>query len=151
MREVRIVKRTTAGSSLLLLSCGPGEGRSGLLASLEALQRPFDLDGVTWLGIPAELPAHLLLSAFLAVVVAWLWRPRGAVVLIGSLIVLKEGLDLAIICLYEPLRWTYLSDSLLDVVVSFAGIAIGLLGVARMRRDGWGGEGGSGSPPLSRL
>ncbi len=131
----RILRSTTIGAALVFLSCGRSVERSTVISFLEAVQRPFDLHDVTVLGIPAELPAHLLLSALLAAVLAWLWRPRWAFVLIGALIVVKEVWDLAIVTLYEPLTWTYMSDSVQDVAVSIAGVGIGLLGVAWVRRD----------------
>ncbi len=135
MSENRILRPAAIGAALVFLSCGRSVERSTVISFLEAVQRPFDIHDVTVLGIPAELPAHLLLSALLAAVLAWLWRPRWAFVLIGALIVVKEVWDLAIVTLYEPLTWTYMSDSVQDVAVSIAGVGIGLLGVAWIRRD----------------
>ncbi len=150
MRKNRILRLAAIGAASVLLSCGRSVERSTVISFLEALQRPFDLHDVTVLGIPAELPTHLLLSALLAAVLAWLWRPRGACLLIGALIVVKEALDLAIITLYEPLTWTYVSDSVLDVVVSAAGLGIGLLAavLARRTRDSAGSEGSGGNTPV---
>ncbi len=130
----RVISLAAIGAASVFLSCGRSVERSTVISFLEALQRPFDLHDVTVLGIPAELPTHLLLSALLAAVLAWLWRPRGACLLIGALIVVKEALDLAIITLYEPLTWTYVSDSVLDVVVSATGVGIGLLAAVLARR-----------------
>ena len=141
MRENRILRSTAIGASSVFLSCGRSVERSTVISFLEALQRPFDLHGMTVLGIPAELPAHLLLSALLAAVLAWLWRPRWACLLIGALIVVKEALDLAIIALYEPLTWTYVTDSVLDVAVSIAGVGIGLLSITWVRRHRGEGRG----------
>ena len=135
MSENRVSRSATICAAAVLLSCQRSVERSTVISFLEAVQRPFDLHDVTVLGIPAELPAHLLLSALLAAVLAWLWRPRWAFVLIGALIVVKEVWDLAIVTLYEPLTWTYMSDSVQDVAVSIAGVGIGLLGVAWIRRD----------------
>ena len=135
MSENRILRPAAIGAALVFLSCGRSVERSTVISFLEAVQRPFDIHDVTVLGIPAELPAHLLLSALLAAVLAWLWRPRWAFVLVGALIVVKEVWDLAIVTLYEPLTWTYMSDSVQDVAVSIAGVGIGLLGVAWIRRD----------------
>ena len=134
MSENRVSRSATICAAAVLLSCQRSVERSTVISFLEAVQRPFDLHDVTVLGIPAELPAHLLLSALLAAVLARLWRPRGACLLIGALIVGKEALDLAIITLYEPLTWTYASDSVLDVAVSIGGVGIGLLGVIWVRR-----------------
>ena len=150
MRENRILRSATIGAAAVLLSCGRSVERSTVISFLEAVQRPFDLHDVTVLGIPAELPAHLLLSALLAAVLAWLWRPRGACLLIGALIVVKEAVDLGIVALYEPLTWAYASDSVLDVVVSAAGVGIGLLAaiLARRTRDSAGSEGSGGNTPV---
>ena len=108
--------------------------RSGAISFLEAVQRPFDLHDRTWLGIPASLPAHLIISAVLAAALAWLWRPKAAGVLLGILILAKEAVDLMIIALYQPVTWAYASGSVVDVLVSVAGAALGLWGVTRVRR-----------------
>ena len=115
-------------------SCVGVVSRSGVISFLEAVQRPFDLHDRTWLGIPASLPAHLIISAVLAAALAWLWRPKAAGVLIGILILAKEAVDLMIIALYQPVTWAYASGSVVDVLVSVAGAALGLWGVTRVRR-----------------
>jgi alkanesulfonate monooxygenase SsuD/methylene tetrahydromethanopterin reductase-like flavin-dependent oxidoreductase (luciferase family) len=97
-----------------------------VLSFLEAVQRPFDLQDRTWLGMPAALPAHLIISALLAGALAWLWRPRAAGVLLGGLILAKEAVDLMIIALYQPVTWAYASGSVVDVLVSAAGAWLGL-------------------------
>lgn len=130
------MRSATIGAASVFLSCGRSEERSTVISFLEAVQRPFDLHDVTVLGIPAELPAHLLLSALLAAALAWWWRPLAAVLLIGVLIVVKEAVDLGIVALYEPVTWAYAEDSVLDVAVSIAGVAIGLLGVHWVRASG---------------
>ena len=78
----------------VLTSCAGVVSRSRVLTFLEAVQRPFDLNGQTWLGIPAPLPAHLIVSAFLAGALAWFWRPKAAGILSGVLILAKEAVDL---------------------------------------------------------
>ncbi len=138
----RVTGLAAIGAASISLSCGQSVEGSTLLSFLEALQRPFDLHDVTVLGIPAELPAHLLLSALLAAAVAWWWRPLAAALLIGSLIVIKEALDLGIVALYEPVTWAYAEDSVLDVAVSMAGAVIGLLAVHWVRRRREAGSGG---------
>ena len=100
--------------------------RSKVVSFLEALQRPFDLHDRTVLGIPAALLSHLILSAFLAGVLAWLWRPRAAGILVGILILAKEAVDLMIIALYQPVTWAYASGSVVDVLASLAGAGLGL-------------------------
>ena len=89
------VRRITRLVSLSLVSvcasCGSSLERSSLVSFLEAVQRPFDLTGVTLLGVPAEPPAHLLLSALLAGLLAWWWRPLGTTVLIGALALVARG------------------------------------------------------------
>ena len=49
-----------------LASCQGVVPQSKILSFLEAVQRPFDLQGRTWLGIPAALPAHVIVSVLLA-------------------------------------------------------------------------------------
>ena len=109
-----------------LTSCAGVVSRSRIISFLEAVQRPFDLHDRTWLGIPAALPAHFMVSAFLGGALAWLWRPKGAGVLVAILILAKEGVDLMIITLYQPLTWAYASGSVVDVLVSVAGASLGL-------------------------
>ncbi len=109
-----------------LTSCVGVLSRSRVLSFLEAVQRPFDLHDRTWLGIPAALPAHLIVSASLAGALAWLWRPKAAGVLLGILILTKEAVDLMIIALYQPVTWAYASGSVVDVLVSVAGMCLGL-------------------------
>jgi hypothetical protein len=79
-----------------------------------------------WLGIPVAVLAHLFVSALLAGVLAWLWRPKPAAVLLGVLILSKEAVDLMIIALYEPVTWAYASGSVVDVLASAAGAYLGL-------------------------
>ena len=117
-----------------LSSCGGVVSRSSVLRFLEAVQRPFDLNDQTWLGIPAPLLAHLIVSASLAGALAWLWRPRAAGILSGILILAKEAVDLMIIALYQPVTWAYASGSVVDVMVSFAGVGSGLWVAAYARR-----------------
>jgi hypothetical protein len=118
----------------LLASCVGAVSRSEVISFLEAVQRPFDLNDRTWLGIPAALPAHFIVSASLAGALAWFWRPKAAGVLVGILILAKEAVDLMIIALYQPVTWAYASGSVVDVLVSVAGAALGLWGVTRVRR-----------------
>ncbi len=118
----------------VLASCAGGVSRSRIISFLEAVQRPFDLHDRTWLGIPAELLAHLIVSASLAGAVAWFWRPKAAAVLLGILILTKEAVDLMIIALYQPVTWAYASDSVVDVLASVAGVFLGLWVDTRFRR-----------------
>ena len=117
-----------------MASCKGVVSRSMVLSFLEAVQRPFDLHDQTWLGIPAALPAHLIVSALLAGALTWLWRPKAAGILILILILAKEAVDLMIIALYEPLTWAYASGSVADVVASIAGAGLGLWVGTRARR-----------------
>ncbi len=118
----------------LLASCVGAVSRSEVISFLEAVQRPFDLNDRTWLGIPAALPAHLIVSASLAGALAWFWRPKAAGILLGILILAKEAVDLMIIALYQPVTWTYASGSVVDVLVSVAGVSLGLWVGTRSRR-----------------
>ena len=118
----------------VLASCVGGVSRSRIISFLEAVQRPFDLHDRTWLGIPAELLAHLIVSASLAGAVAWFWRPKAAAVLLGILILTKEAVDLMIIALYQPVTWAYASGSVVDVLASVAGASLGLWVGTRARR-----------------
>ena len=108
--------------------------RAKVLSVLEALQRPFDLQGLTFLGIPAAVLAHILVSALLAGALVWFWRPKAAGVLLGILILGKEAVDLMIIALYEPVTWARASGSVVDVLASVAGVCLGFWVCARMRR-----------------
>ena len=117
-----------------LASCKGVVSQSKVLSFLEAVQRPFDLQDRTWLGIPAALPAHLIVSASLAGALAWLWRPKAAAILLGILILAKEAVDLMIIALYEPVTWAYASGSVVDVLASVAGACLGLWVGTRARR-----------------
>ena len=109
--------------------------RSRIISFLEAVQRPFDLHDTTWLGIPASLPAHFIISVSLAGALAWLWRPQATAVLLVILILAKEGVDLMIITLYQPLTWDYASGSVADVLVSVAGASLGVwVGTKRSRK-----------------
>ncbi len=131
----RVRARTAVLASLLALtSCVGAVSRSRVISFLEAVQRPFDLHGRTWLGIPAALPAHLIVSASLAGALAWLWRPKAAGILLGILILTKEAVDLTIVALYEPVTWAYASGSVVDVLVSVAGMSLGLWVGTRVRR-----------------
>ncbi len=118
----------------LLASCVGAVSRSEVISVLEAVQRPFDLNDRTWLGIPAALPAHLIVSASLAGALALFWRPKAAGVLLGILILAKEAVDLMIIALYQPVTWAYASGSVVDVLVSVAGVSLGLWVGTRSRR-----------------
>jgi hypothetical protein len=97
------------------------------------LQRPFDLHDRIWLGIPAGLPAHIIVSASLAGALAWFWRPKTAAVLLGTLILSKEAVDLMIIALYQPLTWANAFGSGVDVLASVAGASLGLWVGTRVR------------------
>ena len=135
----RSLRRTARAAVLAglpaLTSCAGVVSRSSVISFLEAVQRPFDLHDRTWLGIPAPLPAHLIVSAVLAGALARLWGPKAAGVVLGILILAKEGVDLMIITLYQPLTWSYASGSVVDVLVSVAGAALGLWVVTRVRRS----------------
>ena len=117
-----------------LASCEGVVSRSKVLSFLEAVQRPFDLQDRTWLGIPAALPAHVIVSALLAGTLAWFWRPKATAVFLGILILAKETVDLMIIALYEPVTWAYASGSVVDVLASVAGACLGLWVGTRARR-----------------
>ena len=117
-----------------LASCQGAVARSRVLSFLEAIQRPFDLHDRTWLGIPAALPAHVIVSVLLAGALAWFWRPKATAVLLGILILAKETVDLMIIALYEPVTWIYASGSVVDVLASVAGACLGLWVGTRARR-----------------
>jgi len=132
---VRWTARAAALASLpLLASCVGAVSRSEVISFLEAVQRPFDLNDRTWLGIPAALSAHLIVSASLAGALAWFWSPKAAGVLLGILILAKEAVDLMIIALYQPVTWAYASGSVVDVLVSVAGASLGLWVGTRSRR-----------------
>ena len=117
-----------------LASCEGVVSRSKVLSFLEAVQRPFDLQDRTWLGIPAALPAHVIVSALLAGTLAWFWRPKATAVFLGILILTKETVDLMIIALYEPVTWAYAFGSVVDVLASVAGAGLGLWAGNRARR-----------------
>ena len=121
-------------------SCVGVVSRSEVLSFLEAVQRPFDLHDRTWLGISAALPAHFIVSASLAGVFAFLWRPKAAAILLGITILAKEAIDLMIIALYQPLSWTNTYGSMADVLVSVAGLYVGLWVGNRARRGGAGDD-----------
>ncbi len=118
----------------ILASCQGVVSRSSVLSFLEAMQRPFDLNDRTWLGIPAALPAHVIVSLLLAGALAWFWRPKATAVLLGILILAKETVDLMIIALYEPVTWAHASGSVVDVLASVAGAGLGLWVGTRARR-----------------
>lgn len=109
-----------------LASCVGVVSRSRVVSVLEAVQRPFDLHDRSWLGIPLALPAHFIAAASLAGALAWFWHPKAAGVVVGILIVSKEAVDLMIIALYQPVTWDYASGSVVDIVVSVAGVCLGL-------------------------
>ncbi len=133
--SVKWTARAAALAALpALASCVGVVSRSGVISFLEAVQRPFDLHDRTWLGIPAALPAHLIVSALLAGVLARFWRPKAVGVLLGILILAKEAVDLMIIALYQPVTWTYASGSVVDVLVSVVGVSLGLWVGTRSRR-----------------
>ena len=138
MSPITLARRTETAAVLAslptLASCKGVVSQSKVLSFLEAVQRPLDLQDRTWLGIPAALPAHLIVSASLAGALAWLWRPKAAGVLLGILILTKEAVDLMIIALYEPLTWAYASGSIVDVLASVAGACLGLWVGTRARR-----------------
>lgn len=138
MSHITFARRTaraiTLAGVLALASCEAGVSRSKVLSFLEAAQRPFDLKDRIWLGIPAAMPAHLIVSALLAGVLARLWRPNAAGVIVGILILSKEAVDFMIIALYEPVTWAYASGSIVDVLASVAGASMGLWVGARDRR-----------------
>ena len=138
MSPITLARRTATAAVLAslptLASCERVVSQSKVLSFLEAVQRPFNLQDQTWLGIPAALPAHLIVSASLAGALAWLWRPKAAGVLLGILILTKEAVDLMIIALYEPLTWAYASGSVVDVLASVAGACLGLWVGTQARR-----------------
>ena len=132
----RAVRAALLAGLPTLASCAGGPTRSRVLTLLEAVQRPFDLNDRIWLGIPAPLPAHFIVSALLAGALAWFWRPTSAVVLVGILILSKEVVDSMIIALYEPLTWAHASGSVVDVLVSVAGVGFGVwVGTRRRPRS----------------
>ena len=119
-------KRVALVSLPALASCGGLVSRRGVLSFLEAVQRPFDLNDRSWLGIPAALPAHLIVSASVAGTLAWLWRPKATAILLGVLILAKEVVDLTIIALYQPLSPANVYGSAVDILVSVVGGGLGL-------------------------
>ena len=127
---IAFARRTARAAVLAVLpvlaSCVGAVSWSEVVSFLEAVQRPFDLHDRTWLGVPAALISHLVISALLAGVLAWLWRSKAAGILLGILILTKEAVDLIIIALYQPVTWAYASGSVLDVLVSVAGAGLGL-------------------------
>ena len=134
MSSTRTARAAAWASLLALGSCSGVASRSRVLSFLEAVQRPFDLHGRTWLGIPASLPAHVIVSASLAGVLAWLWHPKAAGILLGIVILGKEVVDLMIIALYQPVTWADAFGSVVDILVSVAGAGLGLWVGARARR-----------------
>ena len=138
MSLIRLARRTARAVALAslptLASCEAVVSRSKVLSFLEAVQRPFDLQDRTWLGIPVAVLAHLIVSASLAGALAWLWRPKAAGVILGILILSKEAVDLMIIALYEPVTWANASGSVVDVLASVAGAYLGLWVGTRARR-----------------
>jgi hypothetical protein len=128
----RAAKAAVAISLPLLGSCTGAVSRSGVLSFLEAIQRPFHLGSGTWLGIPVAWSAHFITSALLAGVLARVWRPKAAAILVVAMILAKEIMDLAIIALYQPVTWSYASNSVMDVVVSVAGVWLGLWVTSRV-------------------
>jgi hypothetical protein len=118
-----------------LASCGGMVSRTRVLSFLEAIQRPFDLNDRSWLGIPAALSAHLVVSASLAGTLAWFWRPKATAVLLGILILTKEAVDLMIISLYQPLSRANAYGSAADIFVSIVGGCLGLWVGSRARQS----------------
>ena len=132
--SVRRVARAAVWASLPALTSCTGEvSRSRVLSFLEAVQRPFDLHDRTWLGVPAALPAHFIVSASLAGALAWFWHPKPAAILLGILILTKEAVDLMIIALYQPVSWANGLGSVVDVLASVAGVGLGLWVANRAR------------------
>lgn len=122
----RAAKVAVALSVLAMGACAGGVSRTGARSFLEAIQGLFDLEDRTWLGVSAAVVAHFAISAFLAGVLARFWRPRAAAILLAIVILGKEAVDLTIIALYQSVDWTYASDSVVDVLVSIAGVGLGL-------------------------
>ncbi len=120
--------------TVLSTSCAPSGDSTGVRSFLEAVQSPFDLGDRTLLGVPAQPLAHLVVAALLVAALAWWWRPMVAGVLAGGLIVAKEAVDLTIVALYQPVTWTYASDSVWDVALSVVGGGVGLWVALRVRR-----------------
>jgi len=131
---VRGAARAAVLASLpTLTSCVGDASRSNVLSFLEAVQRPFDLHDRTWLGISAALPAHFIVSASMAGVLAYFLGPKAAGALLGILILSKEAVDLMIIALYQPVTWAYASGSVWDVLASVVGAGLGIWAGARVR------------------
>ena len=128
-------KRVVLASLPALASCGGMVSRTRVLSFLEAIQRPFDLNDRSWLGIPAALSAHLVVSASLAGTLAWFWRPKATAVLLGILILTKEAVDLMIISLYQPLSRANAYGSAADILVSIVGGCLGLWVGSRARQS----------------
>lgn len=128
-------KRVVLASLPALASCGGMVSRTRVLSFLEAIQRPFDLNDRSWLGIPAALSAHLVVSASLAGTLAWFWRPKATAVLLGILILTKEAVDLMIISLYQPLSRANAYGSAADIFVSIVGGCLGLWVGSRARQS----------------
>ena len=122
----RTARAVLLASLATVASCQGVVSRSRVLEFLETVQSPFDFHDRTWLGIPVALLAHFIVSASFAGVLARLWRPRAAGVLLAILILSKEAVDLTIIALYQPVTWDYASGSVVDVLVSVAGGYLGL-------------------------
>ena len=144
------MRRSARGAILVglpgLASCG-ATSRNGFVRFLEALQRPFDLNGRTWLGVPAPLPAHFIVSATLAGLLAWLWGRKAAVVLLGFAILAKEGVDLTIIASYQPLTSANAVGSASDIVVSVLGAGLGLWMANRFTENASDRGGKAGAAP----
>ena len=138
MSPIRLARRTARAVALVslpvLASCEAVFSRSKVLSFLEAVQRPFDLQDRTWLGIPVELLAHFIVSASLAGALAWRWRPKPAAIVLAILILSKEAVDLGIVALYEPVTWARAFGSVVDVLVSVAGAYLGFWVVIRARQ-----------------
>ncbi len=131
----RTARAVVLASLALVGACQGVVSRSRVLAFLETVQRPFDFHDRTWLGIPVALLAHFIVSASLAGVLARLWRPKAAGLLLVILVLSKEAVDLTIIALYQPVTWDYASGSVVDVLVSVAGVYLGLR-IGTRRRQG---------------
>ena len=126
-------QRLVLASLPALASCGGMVSRTRVVSFLEAVQRPFDVNDRSWLGIPVALPAHLIVSASLAGALAWFWGPRATAVVVGILILSKEAVDLVIIAFYQPLSRANAYGSAVDILVSIVGACLGLWVGSRAR------------------
>lgn len=142
-----MARLAATATAVLVASCARSTESARVRSFLEAVQSPFDLGDRTLLGVPAQPLAHLFVAAILVAALAWWWRPRAAGVLAGVLIVGKEVVDLSIIALYQPVTWTYASDSVWDIGLSLVGGAVGLWAALRARRRVGGAATPWSTPP----